>query len=272
MTNLTTRQQDYLAVMGIDVWLPKDAPLAEPRSVGWVERSTKSSRETHQAIKSISPTGEDAPVGVEPCETPRHKSPQHEPQNNDISILDWEALQTCVAQCRLCELHKTRTQTVFGAGNRNADWLIIGEAPGADEDRQGEPFVGRAGQLLNAMLQALDLARRDVYIANILKCRPPQNRDPKVEEVAHCGSYLARQIQLIQPKVILALGRVAAQKLLQTNTSLGRLRGRLHYIESTTAPVVVTYHPAYLLRSPLEKRKSWDDLLFAKKTLEAGIS
>ncbi|NOZ36734.1 MAG: uracil-DNA glycosylase, partial [Gammaproteobacteria bacterium] len=164
----------------------------------------------------------------------------------------------------------TRTQTVFGVGNCNADWLIIGEAPGADEDRQGEPFVGRAGQLLNAMLQALDLKREDVYIANILKCRPPQNRDPKAEEVAHCSPWLERQIQLIQPKVILALGRIAAQKLLQTNTSLGRLRGRLHHIETTAAPVIVTYHPAYLLRSPLEKRKSWDDLLFAKKTLESG--
>ncbi len=247
MTNLTTRQQDYLAAMGIDVWLPKDAPLAEPRSVGWVEQSAKSRGETHHP-------------------------PQHEPQNNAISTLDWEALQTCVAQCRLCGLHKTRTQTVFGVGNRDADWLIIGEAPGADEDRQGEPFVGRAGQLLNAMLQALDFTRRDVYIANILKCRPPQNRDPKAEEVAHCSSYLARQIQLIQPKVILALGRIAAQNLLHTNTSLGRLRGRLHYVDTTAAPVIVTYHPAYLLRSPLEKRKSWEDLLFAKRTLESGHS
>ncbi len=266
MTNLTSRQREYLNAMGIDVWLPKDAPAAEPRSVGWAERS-----EPHQEGRSISPAKEEAPVGwVERSET--HQSPQHEPQDNDISTLDWEALQTRVAECRLCELHKTRTQTVFGVGNRHADWLIIGEAPGADEDRQGEPFVGRAGQLLNAMLQALDLKRQDVYIANILKCRPPQNRDPKAEEVLHCSSYLERQIQLIQPKVILALGRIAAQKLLQTNTSLGRLRGRLHHIEMTSAPVIVTYHPAYLLRSPLEKRKSWEDLLFAKKTLESGDS
>ncbi|VAX13549.1 Uracil-DNA glycosylase, family 4 [hydrothermal vent metagenome] len=276
MTNLTSKQQEYLSAMGIDVWLPKDAAPEETQTAGWVEQSAKSGRETHhhqEEIKSISSTEEDVPVGVEPDETLRQESPQREPrQDNDISTLDWEALQTRVAECRLCELHKTRTQTVFGVGKRNADWLIIGEAPGADEDRQGEPFVGRAGQLLNAMLQALDLQREDVYIANILKCRPPQNRDPKAEEVLHCSPWLERQIQLIQPKVILALGRIAAQKLLQTNTSLGRLRGRLHHIESTAAPVIVTYHPAYLLRSPLEKRKSWEDLLFAKKTLEAGDS
>jgi len=273
MTNLTSRQHEYLKAMGLDVWLPKAALAAEniEQSVGWVERS-----ETHQEGQSVSPAKEDAPVGrVEQSGKSRgetHQSPQHEPQDNDISTLDWEALQTRVTECRLCDLHKTRTQTVFGVGNRNADWLIIGEAPGADEDRQGEPFVGRAGQLLNAMLQALDLAREDVYIANILKCRPPQNRDPKAEEVAHCMPWLQCQIQLIQPKVILALGRIAAQNLLHTNTSLGRLRGRLHYIDMTPTPVIVTYHPAYLLRSPLEKRKSWEDLLLAKKTLESGVS
>ena len=246
---LTERQRACLDAMGIDVWLPKDAAPAEPQAVGWVE-----------------------PLGMK-VETHRQESPQHEPRrDNDVSSLDWDALQTHVAECRLCDLHQTRTQTVFGVGNRNADWLFIGEAPGADEDRQGEPFVGRAGQLLNAMLQALDLAREDVYIANILKCRPPQNRDPKAEEVAHCMPWLQRQIQLIQPKVILALGRIAAQNLLQTNTSLGRLRGRLHYIDMTPTPVIVTYHPAYLLRSPLEKRKSWEDLLLAKKTLESAAS
>ncbi len=268
---LTERQRACLDAMGIDVWLPKDSQGVEPRSVGWVERS-----ETHQEGRFISPASEDAPVGrVEQSAKSRgepHQSPQHKPQDNDISTLDWEALQTRVTECRLCDLHQTRTQTVFGVGNRNADWLIIGEAPGADEDRLGEPFVGRAGKLLNAMLQALDLAREDVYIANILKCRPPQNRDPKAEEVAHCMPWLQRQIQLIQPKVILALGRIAAQNLLQTNTSLGRLRGRLHYIDMTPTPVIVTYHPAYLLRSPLEKRKSWEDLLLAKKTLESGAS
>ncbi len=241
--------------MGIDVWLPKDALPAENVEL-----------EIPQAVADVAP---EKPVAIAEAQ-----QQQAEPASldTDVSTLDWEALQTRVTECRLCDLHKSRTQTVFGVGNRNADWLIIGEAPGADEDRQGEPFVGRAGQLLNSMLQALDLAREDVYIANILKCRPPQNRDPKAEEVAHCMPWLQRQIQLIQPKVILALGRIAAQNLLQTNTSLGRLRGRLHYIDMTPTPVIVTYHPAYLLRSPLEKRKSWEDLLLAKKTLESGVS
>ena len=259
MTNLTTRQQAYLDAMGIDVWLPKDATAVE------------------HAVEEVAPAVVEAtaaePVSIaEPIPTAEPPQPALASLDADVSTLDWDALQARVAECRLCDLHKTRTQTVFGVGNRDADWLIIGEAPGADEDRQGEPFVGRAGQLLNAMLQALGLAREDVYIANILKCRPPQNRDPKAEEVAHCMPWLQRQIQLIQPKVILALGRIAAQNLLQTNTSLGRLRGRLHYIDMTPTPVIVTYHPAYLLRSPLEKRKSWEDLLLAKKTLESAAS
>jgi uracil-DNA glycosylase family 4 len=161
-------------------------------------------------------------------------------------------------------LHATRKQAVFGVGNQQADWLIIGEAPGAEEDRQGEPFVGRAGQLLNAMLKAIGLKREQVYIANILKCRPPNNRDPRPEEAACCSPYLQRQIELIQPRLILALGRIAAQRLLQTNTSLARLRGKVHTLESTQSPVIVTYHPAYLLRSPAEKRKAWQDLQYAQ--------
>jgi DNA polymerase len=160
-------------------------------------------------------------------------------------------------------LHGTRTQTVFGVGDRRADWLVIGEAPGADEDQQGEPFVGRAGQLLNAMLFAIGLAREQVYIANILKCRPPGNRDPRPEEVVCCEPYLFRQIELIQPKIILAVGRIAAQNLLKTDTPIGKLRGQLHRFGAAGIPVVVTYHPAYLLRSPTEKRKAWDDLQFA---------
>ena len=186
---------------------------------------------------------------------------------NDVSAvnsLDWPALKQQVGNCQLCDLHATRTQAVFGVGNQQADWLIVGEAPGADEDRQGEPFVGRAGQLLNEMLNAIGLQREQVYIANILKCRPPNNRDPKPEEAASCIPYLQRQIELIQPKVILALGRIAAQRLLQSNTSLARLRGQLHQMEITQCPLIVTYHPAYLLRSPAEKRKAWQDLQFAR--------
>jgi len=148
--------------------------------------------------------------------------------------------------------------------------MIIGEAPGAEEDRQGEPFVGRAGQLLNSMLQAAGFKRREVYIANIVKCRPPDNRDPRAEETAACGGYLARQIELVNPKIILAVGRVAAQCLLQSDTPVGRMRGKLHrYGDKPGIPVIVTYHPAYLLRSPREKRKVWQDLLFALEQSEA---
>jgi len=167
-------------------------------------------------------------------------------------------------------LHKTRTQTVFGVGNRNAEWLVIGEAPGAEEDARGEPFVGRAGQLLNSMLRAIGLAREQVFIANILKCRPPGNRDPRPEEAGACRPYLERQIALIAPKIILAVGRIAAQNLLATETPIGRLRGRVHSFGTAARPLVVTYHPAYLLRSPGEKRKAWADLQLAQEALARG--
>ena len=170
----------------------------------------------------------------------------------------WQQLERSVADCTKCELSGSRTQTVFGVGNRNADLLIIGEAPGRDEDLQGEPFVGRAGQLLNAMLAAIGLTRQQVYIANILKCRPPNNRDPRPEEAAACNSWLQQQIELIQPTVILALGRVAAHNLLNTEQSLASLRNRQH--DYAGIPLIVSYHPAYLLRKPVEKRKSWQDL------------
>lgn len=178
---------------------------------------------------------------------------------------DWTQLAQQVAACTACDLHRTRKQTVFGVGNQHAAWLFIGEAPGEEEDRQGEPFVGKAGQLLNAMLFAMGLKREEIYIANILKCRPPQNRDPLPEEVTHCEQYLFRQIALIQPKIIVTLGRIAAQNLLKTTERIGLLRGRRFSFGETHIPVVATYHPAYLLRSPREKRKAWQDLLFAKR-------
>jgi DNA polymerase len=182
------------------------------------------------------------------------------------AALDWDPLRAMVAACTRCSLHQTRTQTVFGVGNPRARWMFIGEAPGADEDRQGEPFVGRAGQLLNSMLKALGFSRGDVYIANVLKCRPPGNRDPKPEEAVQCRGYLERQIELVSPTLIVAIGRIAAQNLLATDTALARLRGRVHGLGPRGWPLIVTYHPAYLLRSPGEKRKAWQDLLFAKET------
>lgn len=180
--------------------------------------------------------------------------------------VEFESLRQQVSGCTACALHETRTQTVFGVGNPNADWLIIGEAPGADEDRQGEPFVGRAGKLLNAMLLALGFKREQVFIANILKCRPPNNRDPKPEEVQACEHFLKSQIAMIQPKMILCVGRVAAQNLLKVDTPIGKLRGQTYHYADTSIPVIVTYHPAYLLRSPREKRKVWDDLKMAMQT------
>lgn len=204
----STRRLEYLQALGIDLWVPRRARVADD---------------------------------------------------------SWESLRAAVSTCRLCPLHATRTQAVFGVGDREAEWLVIGEAPGAEEDRRGEPFVGRAGQLLDSMLRAIGLARgENVYIANILKSRPPANRDPMPEEVAACMPFLARQIALIRPKIMLAVGRIAAQTLLATDAPLARLRGRVHRFGSLDTPLIVTYHPAYLLRSPAEKRKAWEDLKLAR--------
>lgn len=186
----------------------------------------------------------------------------------ETQVLDWDALRARVAGCTRCSLHKSRTQTVFGVGNPHADWMIIGEAPGQEEDRRGEPFVGRAGKLLDEMLRAVGLERKSVFIANILKCRPPNNRDPSAEEAASCRSYLDRQISLVAPKIILAVGKVAAHHLLQSDAPVGRLRGRKHALGDRQIPLVVTYHPAYLLRSPTQKRKAWQDLCLARQLLE----
>jgi DNA polymerase len=182
----------------------------------------------------------------------------------------WDQLAATVRSCTLCGLHRTRTQTVFGVGNQRADLLVVGEAPGADEDAQGEPFVGRAGQLLNAILRGLRWQRSDVYIANVLKCRPPNNRDPSPEEAGHCLPYLQQQIGLIAPRMMLAVGRIAAQNLLATDTPIGKLRGVVHRFGAQQTPLIVTYHPAYLLRSPGEKRKVWGDMKFLRQELARG--
>jgi len=226
----------YLDAMGVTQWVPRvvraQGPMSQPPNL---------SAET------------DAPTP--PLPMPRAAE----------RPLGWEDLAAQVATCTKCELHRGRTQTVFGVGARNAEWLVIGEAPGAEEDKRGEPFVGRAGQLLNSMLAGIGLAREAVYIANILKCRPPNNRDPKLEEVACCEPYLMAQIELLNPKLILAVGRIAAQNLLKVQTPIGKLRGQRHAFGPHAIPLVVTYHPAYLLRSPGEKRRAWQDLLFAQR-------
>jgi len=238
---LDSRRKAYLEAMGVDLYVRRDsvAAPAAPEAAG------------------ITPA---APLAVPLAD------------GGEVG-LHWEPLRSTVSACTRCELHRSRTQTVFGVGDRRASWMFIGEAPGAEEDRQGEPFVGRAGQLLTSMLKALGFRREDVYIANILKCRPPGNRDPKPEEVAECRGYLERQIELVGPRIIVAVGRIAAQNLLATDTPLARLRGRVHALGARGWPLIVTYHPAYLLRSPGEKRKAWADLLFARQAfarLEQG--
>lgn len=194
-------------------------------------------------------------------------SGEHQPvQSVSDEAEQWDLLQAEVAQCGKCSLCETRTQTVFGSGNKHADWMLIGEAPGQQEDLQGQPFVGNAGQLLTEMLRAIGLARSEVYIANILKCRPPGNRDPKPDEAASCREYLKRQQALVRPKIILAVGRVAAQALLATDKPLSKLRGKIHTLNDT--PLVVVYHPAYLLRTLADKKKAWLDLQFALQTYQ----
>lgn len=188
------------------------------------------------------------------------------PAEPAVSVPEWAVIEAEVSGCTRCGLHQARTRTVFGTGNRCAPWMFVGEAPGADEDAQGEPFVGRAGQLLNAMIAALGLRREDVYIANVLKCRPPGNRDPQAGEVEQCEPYLLRQIDLIRPRLIVALGRHAAHSLLKTDLALARLRNQRHRYHDI--PLVVTYHPAYLLRSPAEKRKAWEDLCRARRIVQ----
>jgi uracil-DNA glycosylase len=189
-----------------------------------------------------------------------------EDRRNRIMKMDRAELKEAIRTCTACELHKTRTQGVVGVGDERAEWLIIGEAPGADEDEQGEPFVGQAGKLLDAMLAAIGLKRgENVYIANVLKSRPPGNRNPAPEEVAACMPYLERQIQLIQPRIIIALGRFAVQSLLNTEEAIGKLRGRVHQYQGV--PLIATYHPAYLLRNLPDKEKAWEDLCLARATM-----
>ncbi len=199
---------------------------------------------------------------------PRSRAPAEARAARVPSEAEWAELAGAVRECRLCGLCETRIQTVFGTGDRRARLMVIGEAPGAEEDRQGEPFVGRAGMLLNSMLRAAGFERGEVYIANVLKCRPPQNRDPSAEETERCLPYLRRQIEFVSPSAILCVGRIAAQRLLGTELPLARLRGRVHQLDGV--PVIVTYHPAYLLRSPGEKRKSWEDLKLALGVLARG--
>jgi len=246
----------YLKAMGITEWVRRDGFLpAVAISEPYQEIAT-----TEENTLSIAPviSYEENPIIA--SETPSTNLPE-DSREQFILSLDWNNLEQRVKICTDCPLHEQRTNTVFGVGSQKAKWLILGEAPGQEEDKQGEPFVGRAGQLLNSMLFAIGLQRHDIFIANTVKCRPPNNRDPHPTEILSCAPFLARQIELLQPRLILILGKVAVRRLLQKEDALGKLRGKIHEYQSI--PVVITYHPAYLLRSPSEKAKAWEDLQFA---------
>jgi uracil-DNA glycosylase family 4 len=268
------RRKRYLKALGIDVW----------RQRGATAEADNHAEASADAVAALAPgvTAQATPVVASKpaaAATPRRRPPTPVPDRAPETAptptvlverppvpADWEGLRAMVKDCTACKLCATRTQTVFGVGNQSAPLMIVGEGPGADEDAQGEPFVGRAGKLLDEMLAAIGRSRgeqdaaRAVFIANVVKCRPPGNRDPEADEVEACRPYLDRQIERVQPKLIVALGRVAAQRLLSTDAPLSRLRGPLYHYGPDKTPLLVTYHPAYLLRSPREKAKSWDDL------------
>ncbi len=267
---MTPRQRQLLAAMEIDVWVSRDAPdlsaeIADVPPLRERQILPSAAERTAQVERADTSSGRQAAAPSVPLVQPVSVSASPPAVDDAVAAMSWEALQAAVSGCQACPLHETRTQTVFGTGSEQAQWMFVGEAPGAEEDRQGEPFVGRAGQLLNAMLTATSQERRSVYIANILKCRPPRNRDPSAAEVGQCSPYLIRQINIVAPKLLIALGRIAAQRLLQTDAPLGRLRGKVHEYDTgeRRVPLIVTYHPAYLLRSPRQKAKAWEDLRLA---------
>ena len=260
-----------LAEMGVPVWQPKaQAEATADVALPLVSASTGAS-----SAEASGPMARAASAPFAPPESFTPSAPRALPA--EIAGMGWDALQQAVASCQACGLCQSRKNTVFGVGDQRARWLVVGEAPGENEDLQGEPFVGQAGQLLDNMLKALSLSRsaqgaQAVYIANVLKCRPPANRNPQPEEVLQCEPYLRRQVALLQPQVILALGRFAAQSLLQHSVPdvatmpLGKLRGQVHRYEGV--PVVVSYHPAYLLRTPQDKAKTWADLCLARALMQ----
>ena len=276
-----------LREMGVPAFWP-----VEPEAVDAAPPAQASAPHVTEASSAVVSTAagslaaRPAPQGIrpEPLSVPAHATAASSPRRSDppaevvlgarpagVEAMDWAALRAAVAGCQACSLSQSRTHTVFGVGHIEADWMIVGEAPGEQEDKRGEPFVGRAGELLDRMLEAVGLTRAEapaaqqVFIANVLKCRPPANRNPLPQEVAQCEPYLLRQMALVQPRVVLAMGRFAVQSLLKSSEPLGKLRGRVHQVQGV--PVIVTYHPAYLLRSPADKALAWDDLCLAREVL-----
>jgi len=247
-----SRRRAYLKAMGVPVWVPRGAPPAP---------ALPASAAADAAVDEGQATGEEPPAVEAPAASADAALP--------VATMDAETLRRAILGCTACGLCATRTQAVPGVGHLAGDLLVIGEAPGQAEDRRGEPFVGRAGQLLDRMLAAIGLDRGGVFITNVLKCRPPDNRDPHADEVQACAPYLRRQIELIGPKAILAVGRVSAQQLLETGQPIARLRGQWHCYGPQDTPLRVTYHPAYLLRSPREKARAWADLKAVRAALRA---
>lgn len=252
------RQRAMLEAMGIRLWSPGESPEAELA----VADDRLPPEIAAPAMASVAmPVARQAPVNAPASAA------------GDAAGLDWPALRDAVSACTACRLCEKRQQTVFGVGHAQAEWMIVGEAPGEQEDARGEPFVGKSGQLLDNMLRAIGLTRADassaqqVYIANTVKCRPPGNRNPEPDELAACEPFLSRQIALVQPRIIVAMGRFAVQSLLRSKEPIGRLRGRVHQFEGV--PLIVTYHPAYLLRSLAEKARAWDDLCLAVETFRS---
>jgi uracil-DNA glycosylase len=256
----TERQRAMLQEMGLRVWAPPGGGHNEALQAGIAD------------ALPVPPPATSTPL-VAPAAAPLA---QPEPTSrSDVRTMDWPALREAVASCRACALCEGRRNTVFGVGHERAHWMIVGEAPGEQEDLKGEPFVGAAGQLLDAMLHALELTRhsapaqQQVFIANTLKCRPPRNRNPEPQELERCEPFLVRQIELVQPRIILAMGRFAVQSLLRSSEPVGRLRGRVHAYHGV--PLVVTYHPAYLLRNPIDKARAWDDLCLAAEVVAGSL-
>ena len=242
---IDARQAACLQALGVDVYVPRGTPPLAP-TVDEPRASAASAGARESRASAAVPSANATVPSL-------------------VAGLGWDELRAAVAACTRCELHSARTQTVFGVGNPQARWMFIGEAPGQEEDRRGEPFVGRAGQLLDAMLRSIGLDRQQVFIANVLKCRPPGNRDPRPAEAASCRGFLERQVELVDPALVVAVGRIAAQDLLGTETPIAKLRGKVHSFGASGRPLIVIYHPAYLLRTPSEKRKAWQDLLFARQ-------
>ena len=276
MSGWDERQRAMLEAMGLRVWqsaAPAQVPESPEPAVPAAAASTPADRsEPPPARPAAPPPPPPQPVATPPAMPQRSAAAPAPAPAGPVAQMGWDELRSAVAGCRACGLCEGRKNTVFGVGNEQAQWMIVGEAPGEQEDLQGEPFVGQAGKLLDNMLRAIALTRapgtpeQQVFIANTLKCRPPRNRNPEPEELAQCAPYLDRQIALVQPRIILAMGRFAVQSLLQSNEAIGRLRGRVH--DYRGIPVIVTYHPAYLLRNLVDKARAWEDLCLALDTVE----